>query len=222
MTDRSTWQYLTITILALTASGCLLDSEVDNADGSESALTVAITNPNASRIDTTDATISLVGTAASDTIIESISWRNDRGGSGIASGTANWAATSTADWQSGNISLQLGSNTIIVSATDADGKLSTDKLIVNRQSTSAGSATLSWIPPTQRTDGTPLTNLAGYRIYYGRLSETYDYQIEVDNPGVVTYVVEGLVPGDWHFVAAAYDSAGLESDYSNEVTRNIL
>ena len=93
---------------------------------------------------------------------------------------------------------------------------------MNRQSTGTGSATLSWNPPNQRTDGAPLTNLAGYRIYYGRLSETYDYQIEINNPGVVTYVVEGLVPGDWHFVAAAFASAGLESDFSNEVTRQIL
>ena len=222
MTNRSTWQYLTITILALSASACFEDSGDENADTSESGLTVSIENPNASRIDTTDATISLAGTAASDAAIDSISWRNDRGGSGIANSTANWVATSTADWQSGNISLQLGSNTIIVSATDVDGKSSTDILTVNRQSTGTGSATLSWNPPTQRTDGTPLTNLAGYRIFYGRLSETYDYQITINNPGVVTYVVEGLVPGDWHFVAAAFDSAGLESDYSNEVTRQIL
>jgi len=217
-------------MLALSASACLLDSEVDNAGssesgppvGSESGLTVSITNPNASQIDTADTTISLTGSAAGDAVIKSISWTNDRGGSGIASGTANWVASPTATWQAGNIPLKLGANTIIVSATDVEGKVSTDQLTVNREMTGTSSAALSWNPPQQRTDGTPLTNLAGYRIYYGRMSETYDYQIEIDNPGVVTYVVEGLVPGDWYFVAAAYDSQGLQSERSNEVLREII
>jgi hypothetical protein len=198
-----------------------MDSMVDNTVGPKSGLTVSITNPNAPQIDTTDTTISLVGTATSDTAIESISWTNDRGGSGIASSTVNWATSSTATWQAGNISLELGSNTIVISAIDVDGKVSTDTLTVNRETTGSGSATLSWIPPTQRTDSTPLTDLAGYRIYYGRMSKTYDYQIDVDNPGVVTYVVENLVSGDWYFALSAYDSQGLESDRSNEVLRNI-
>jgi hypothetical protein len=198
-----------------------MDSGIDNTVGPKSGLTVSITNPNASQIDTTDTTISLVGTATSDTAIESISWTNDRGGSGIASSTVNWVTSSTATWQTGNISLELGSNTIVISAIDVDGKLSTDTLTVNRETTGSGSATLSWIPPTQRTDSTPLTDLAGYRIYYGRMSKTYDYQINVDNPGVVTYVVENLVSGDWYFALSAYDSQGLESDRSNEVLRKI-
>ena len=198
-----------------------MESRVDNTVGPKSGLTVSITNPNASQIDTTDTTISLVGTATSDTSIESISWTNDRGGSGIASSTAIWVASNTVDWQSGNIPLKLGANTIIVSATDVTGKSSTDKLTVNRESTSAGSATLSWNPPVQRTDGTPLTNLAGYKIFYGRMSGIYDYQIDINNPGISTYVVENLVSGDWYFALTAYDSQGLESDRSNEVLRAI-
>ena len=35
------------------------------------------------------------------------------------------------------------------------------------QAVAVGSATLSWTPPTQNMDGTPLTNLAGYRVYWG-------------------------------------------------------
>lgn len=85
--------------------------------------------------------------------------------------------------------------------------------------TGVGSATLSWIPPTENTDGSPLTDLAGYRLYYGVESGNYPAQVEIDNPGVTTYVVEGLAEGTWHFVATAYNSAGLESDYSEEATK---
>jgi hypothetical protein len=31
----------------------------------------------------------------------------------------------------------------------------------------SGQATLSWDPPTTNVDGTPLTDLAGYKVYYG-------------------------------------------------------
>jgi hypothetical protein len=66
-----------------------------------------------------------------------------------------------------------------------------------------------------------LTNLAGYKIFYGRMTGVYDYEIAIDNPGVATYVVEDLVSGDWYFTVDAYDADGLESDRSNEVLRNI-
>ena len=75
--------------------------------------------------------------------------------------------------------------------------------------------------PTARTDGSPLTNLAGYIVFYGRMSGIYDYQIDISNPGILTYVVENLVSGDWYFALTAYDSQGIESDRSNEVLREI-
>jgi hypothetical protein len=53
------------------------------------------------------------------------------------------------------------------------------------------------------------------------MSGTYDYTIEVDNPGVLTYVVEGLVSGEWYFALSAYDASDIESTRSNEVTRKI-
>ena len=53
------------------------------------------------------------------------------------------------------------------------------------------------------------------------MSGIYDYQIDISNPGILTYIVENLVSGDWYFALAAYDSQGLESDRSNEVLRTI-
>ena len=77
----------------------------------------------------------------------------------------------------------------------------------------AGSATLSWTRPTTNTDGTPLTDLAGYRIYYGTSSGNYTQSINAGN--VTTYTVSNLTAGTtYYFVATAYDTSGYESGYS--------
>lgn len=84
-----------------------------------------------------------------------------------------------------------------------------------------GSATLSWAAPTQRDDGSPLTNLAGYRIRYGTSPGNYVNQVQISNPGVTSCVIENLAPGTYYFVATAYDSSGAESEYSAVVSKTI-
>jgi hypothetical protein len=80
-----------------------------------------------------------------------------------------------------------------------------------------GMVTLSWQPPTQNADGTPLLDLSGYTIYFGTQSQSYDSEIELDNPGLTTYVVENLVPDTYYFAATAVNSSGMESTFSGEV-----
>lgn len=89
------------------------------------------------------------------------------------------------------------------------------------EQTSLGSATLSWVAPTQRDDGTALTNLAGYRIRYGTSPGSYPNQLQIPNPGITTCVVENLPPGTYYFVATAYDSNGVESENSGVVSKTI-
>jgi hypothetical protein len=84
-----------------------------------------------------------------------------------------------------------------------------------------GSATLSWNPPTQNEDGTALTDLAGYRIYYGRDANQLGRMIAVDNPGLTRYVVENLAPARWHFTMTSVNSDGTESSRSPTVSKTI-
>ena len=86
---------------------------------------------------------------------------------------------------------------------------------------SMGRATLSWVPPTQRDDGSPLLGLAGFRIYYGTSPGNYPNQVKITNPGITTVVIENLPPGTYYFVATAYDAAGVESGYSAIVSKTI-
>ncbi len=217
MNFRSVAQHALTLTLALSVSACLMDSAVDNSavGGSENAaVSLTITSPSsASTMDTSDPTVSLAGNAGSDMGIFKVSWANDRGGEGVANGTDSW--------QTASIALELGENKITVTAEDTAGTTASRSIVVNRESGQTGSAALSWTAPTARTDGSPLTNLAGYTVSYGRMSGIYDYQIDINNPGILTYVVENLVSGDWYFALAAYDSQGLKSDRSNEVIRNI-
>ena len=76
------------------------------------------------------------------------------------------------------------------------------------------SATLEWLAPTTTTDGSPLSHLVGYRIYYGTDVTRLQKTIEVRNPGVLTYVVENLAPGTYYFAVTALTTLG-ESKRSN-------
>ncbi|MDH3265386.1 MAG: putative Ig domain-containing protein [Gammaproteobacteria bacterium] len=87
------------------------------------------------------------------------------------------------------------------------------------QGVSLGSVTLNWTPPTQNEDGTPIVDLAGYKIYWGTTPGSYPNSVTISNPGVSSYVVDNLVPGTYEFVATSYNAAGVESSYSNPATK---
>src|SRR5215469_10925859 len=73
-------------------------------------------------------------------------------------------------------------------------------------SPSLGSVTLQWLPPTENTDASPLTNLAGYHVYYGTNAQSLSSSITVASPGISSYVVQNLAPGTWYFAVAAYNT----------------
>ena len=84
-----------------------------------------------------------------------------------------------------------------------------------------GSATLSWVSPTQNEDGSQLTDLAGFKIYYGTSTGDYSNEITINNPGVTTYVVNNLPSNTWYFVSTAFNASGVESRFSNVASRTI-
>jgi fibronectin type 3 domain-containing protein len=88
--------------------------------------------------------------------------------------------------------------------------------------TGVTSATISWLPPTQNTDGSGVGPLSGYKIYYGTASKQYTTTIPVSNAGLTTYVVDGLNRGaTYYFVVTAVTAAGIESALSPEVAAMI-
>ena len=84
-----------------------------------------------------------------------------------------------------------------------------------------GNATLSWMPPTENADGSVLTDLAGYRIYYGRNPNNLTQVVVLDNPGLTRYVIENLTPARWHFAMTSVNAEGTESRRSATATKTI-
>ena len=80
-------------------------------------------------------------------------------------------------------------------------------------------ATISWTPPSTNTDGSPLTDLGGYKVYH-RTGPTYDTP-GVDVGNMTSHQITGLLEATHYFVITAYDVVGNESVYSNEVIRTI-
>ena len=78
--------------------------------------------------------------------------------------------------------------------------------------TGTGTATLAWSAPTTNVDGTPLTTLAGYKVYYGTTPGVYT-SIVIGK--VNSYEIVGLSSGKtYYFTMTAYDASGLESDFA--------
>ena len=80
---------------------------------------------------------------------------------------------------------------------------------------STGSAVVSWVAPTANTDGTPLTNLAGFRVYYGTSSTSLTQSTTLNNVAARSATISSLVPGTWYFKVRAFNTSQVESTDSN-------
>lgn len=117
---------------------------------------------------------------------------------------------------------QVGSySNIVIKVSDGKASASLSSFGISVTASSSGTAALSWTPPTRNTDNSVLTNLAGYRIYYGTSSSSLTKSISISNPSVSSYVVDNLSPATWYFAVKAYTSSGAESALSNKASKTI-
>jgi hypothetical protein len=112
---------------------------------------VSITAPTSDPTFTTStSTLALSGTATDDTSVTTVSWVNDRGGSGTATGTTAWSVATVA--------LQTGANVLTVTARDGAGNESTDVLTVTYTPPDTTAPTVTITSPTS--DPTLATSVA--------------------------------------------------------------
>lgn len=110
---------------------------------------------------------------------------------------------------------------IRISVSDGQASASLSSFSIDVTQVATASTTLSWTAPTQNEDGTTLTDLAGYKLYYGKSSRNYTNSITIDNASVTTYVVENLSPDTYYFAATAFNLNGVESRYSGEAVKSL-
>ena len=106
-------------------------------------------------------------------------------------------------------------------ADSVDSVDSVDRGLSHADSTSQ-TAIVSWTPPVQRTDGSALTDLAGYRVYYGKGLNSLTQIIDIRNAGQTSQFIDDLDTGTWYFAVTAYTRDGLESEMSNLGAKRIL
>jgi hypothetical protein len=144
--------------------------------------------------------------ADGDTLTFSIAnlpaWATFSSATGQLSGTP--AASSTGTYSN-----------IVISVSDAKASTSLPPFAIAVVEVSTGSAVLTWTPPTSNTDGSALTDLAGYRIVYGVSASQLTQTIQVTNAGASAYVIENLAPGTYYFAVRSYSSSGAESANSS-------
>lgn len=109
---------------------------------------------------------------------------------------------------------------IVISVSDGTTTVSLTSFSIAVVGTATGQASLSWTPPTQNTDGSALTTLTGYTVYWGSSHGNYTNSVQLNNAGLSSYVVTQLTPGTWYFVVTALSADG-ESAYSNEAQKTI-
>ena len=78
-----------------------------------------------------------------------------------------------------------------------------------------GSATVNWAAPTANTDGSPLTDLAGFYVYYGTSAGTLNQSVQVAGASLASYTLSNLATGTWYFAVTAYATDGTQSAKSS-------
>ena len=171
---------------------------------------ITVTAPvNAATFSTTSSTLNLGGTATDAVGVTQVQWTNSLGGSGTASGTANWTAS--------GIALTVGLNTITVTARDAAGNLGTDTLAVTYSlppDTTLPTITISspTANPTTSTSANSITLGGSASDDVGVTQVTWVSSIGVSGTasGTTAWTVTGipLINGSQTLTVTARDAAG--------------
>lgn len=140
------------------------------------------------------------GSTLSFSILNQPAWTTFDAATGVLSGTPAASDVGT-------------SANIEISVSDGAASVALAPFSITVVQASAEAVTLSWTAPQQNTNGSPSTNLAGYRIYYGSTPTNLNQVITVDG-NVTTFALDQLTAGTWYFAVAAFNTSQVESDLS--------
>lgn len=145
--------------------------------------------------------------------------------------TLTWQIANRPDWASFDAATGRLSGTpraqhvgsyrdVRVSATDGRATASLAPFTITVDAIATGQATLSWTPPARNADGSTLSDLSGYRVYYGRAADALDEVLRV-SAGLTSVVIENLTTGTWYFTMTALNSKDVESERTATVSKDV-
>jgi hypothetical protein len=142
--------------------------------------------------------------------------------------TLSWSApgaeecTATGDWSgtrptSGSLttSALARSSTFGLSCTGANGNA------IGTVNVEVLDGMLRWDAPTRYADGSPISGVGGYVVYWGTQSGNYTNSHRIENAATTEWRADIPQAGTYYFALTAFDVAGIESDYSNEIVKSI-
>jgi hypothetical protein len=206
---------------ALLLSGCFIEDDKKRVDVDDDGGTPPALNTPPTITGSPSANI-LEGEA-----YEFMPAASDADGDTLAFSIARKPAWATFDSATGRLSgtpdsEDVGNFTNIgISVSDGQAAAVLANFNISVNGTALGAATLSWNPPTENSDGSVLSNLAGYRIYYGRNANSFGQSAVLNNPGLTRYVVENLSPAKWYFTITSVNASGVESVRAATVSKII-
>jgi hypothetical protein len=169
--------------------------------------------------------VSLVTQAKVGTQYQLAPKAQDPDGDALAFTIANRPSWATFSTVTGKLSgtpgvgdVKIYSNVII---SVSDGKATTTLapfaiVVVGNTSSDGPTVALQW-DVSSASQG----NVSGYLIHYGTSATALAQTIEIDNPTVDNYVVEGLAPGTYYFAVRAFTSSGGQGELSNVVEKRV-
>jgi hypothetical protein len=141
-----------------------------------------------------------------------LAWNTTNADSCTASGA--WSGSKNASGGTENVGPITEDSTYSISCSGSGGSA------VSAVSVGVRSALLSWEAPKQNVDGSQLTDLTGFKVYYGQGSRNYSNVIPINDPATLELQID-LNPGTYYFTVTAVNAADEESAFSGEVSKTI-
>ncbi len=198
-----------ITVLARDTAGNTGRSQltITTTDNRAPVVTILSNGPS-----TTAEAIQVSGTASDDFGLASVSWRNSRGGSGLAAGTGSWIAPT--------IPVQPGSNDITITVTDKAGNSATSVLKINGNKVkgSTPATVTSTLTPDSSGSSPNLTSAADAQVW-PILPARPPVRTEPLQPGVA--ILPSVIDGRWVTSASTVPLKGTATDNVTRVTWSV-
>jgi len=108
---------------------------------------------------------------------------------------------------------------IVISVSDGVATATLPAFSISVTKNAVNTATLSWTAPSQNTDGTAISDLAGYTIVYGTSQNALDQSVRIDNATASTWSMDNFPSGTYYFAVKAFTASGIESSLSGVVSK---